>query len=193
MQPESDKEEAMKIRCGRDIRLLPVELVRGLVKQFCAVLVTIACLVGFSLGAMAAELKWQHTHHLLKADTTEVGDAPGHVIGSAKASGLGFFGEGAVATVDLAATIDYRNGAGETEGYIGYTFEDGSTFFLKYSAVTTPDPVGKASSIKGRFAFTQGTGHFSGLTGGGTFTGKRLSPFGGGSEVYLVFSGTYSQ
>ena len=165
----------------------------GCLTHLCAGLLTLACLAGFPLRAVAEELKWHHSHHISKAETVDVGDAPGHVVGVAKATGVGFFDGGEVATLVTTGTFDYQNGAGKTEGYVGYTFEDGSTFFLKYDAVTTPDSAGMGSSFKGQFSFMEGTGRFRRIKGGGSLSGRRLSLMGGGSEVYFTFTGTYSR
>lgn len=159
----------------------------------CAGLLTLACFACLPLRAAGEELKWHHSHHISKAETVDVGDAPGHMVGVAKATGVGFFDGGEVATLVTTGTFDYQNGAGKTEGYVGYTFEDGSTFFLKYEAVTTPDAAGMGSSFKGQFSFTEGTGRFRRIKGGGTLSGRRLSLLGGGSEVYFTFAGTYSR
>ena len=138
-------------------------------------------------------MQWHHSHHISKAETVDVGDTPGHVVGVAKATGVGFFDGGEVATLINTGIFDYRNGAGKTEGYVGYTFEDGSTFFLKYDALTTPDPAGMGSSFKGQFSFMEGTGRFRRIKGVGSLSGRRLSLLGGGSEVYFTFKGTYSR
>ena len=158
-----------------------------------AAFLVVACLAGFSRGVAAEEMKWHHSHHISKAETVDVGDAPGHVVGVARATGVGFFDAGEVATLVASGTFDYREGAGKTEGYVGYTFEDGSTFFLRYNAVTTPDSGGAGSSFKGEFSFTEGTGRFRRIKGGGSLNGRRLSLLGGGSEVYFNFTGTYSR
>jgi hypothetical protein len=167
--------------------------IEGRATRLCAGLLTLACLAGLPFRAAGEELKWHHSHHISKAETVDVGDTPGHVMGVAKATGVGFFDGGEVATLATTGTFDYRNGAGKTEGYVGYTFDDGSTFFLKYEAVTTPDPAGMGSSFKGQFAFMEGTGRFRGIKGGGSLSGRRLSLLGGGSEVYFTFTGTYSR
>lgn len=164
----------------------------GTANWSCAAISMLVCL-GFPLCAVGEELKWHHSHHISKAETVDVGDVPGHVMGVAKATGVGFFEGGEVATVMTSGTFDYRNGAGKAEGYAGYTFEDGSVLFLKYETVTTPDPGGMGSSFKGQFSFTEGTGRFRGIKGSGSLTGRRLSLLGGGSEVYFNFAGTYSR
>jgi hypothetical protein len=178
----SNRPGSMAPRCGK-----------GSAWQLRVALVMSAYLAAFSHGVAAEEMKWHHSHHISKAETVDVGDVPGHVVGVARATGVGFFDGGEVATLVTSGTFDYRDGAGKTAGYVGYTFEDGSTFYLRYDAVTTPDSGGAGSSFKGEFSFTEGTGRFRRIKGGGSLSGRRLSLLGGGSEVYFNFTGTYSR
>ena len=166
---------------------------KGRVRRVRVAFLVLACLAGYAHDGAAEEMRWHHSHHISKAETVDVGDVPGHVVGVARATGVGFFDGGEVATLVASGTFDYRDGAGKTAGYVGYTFEDGSTFFLKYDAVTTPDPGGAGSSFKGEFSFTEGTGRFRRIKGSGSLNGRRLSLLGGGSEVYFNFTGTYSR
>lgn len=121
-----------------------------------------------------------------------VGDVPGHVVGVGESRGMAFFDNGDVATAVDQFTFDYVNGSGPYVAYLLLTFEDSSTFVVRFVGTTTADPNGKISSFSGMFSFIQGTGRFAGIQGSGSHTGKRFAPLGPGAELYFDFSGTYT-
>lgn len=187
----NNKEKFMKAACGVALTRLVAHYV---VTVVVSVLVGAGALTASIAPASADSLSWKLGYHLVKAETAEVGDVPGHVLVQAKASGVAFFAAGEVAAVSLSIAADYINGAGPHEGYLVYVFDDGSNFVVKMEGVTTPDPATKTSGIKGKFKFTQGSGRFSGISGSGDYFGKRLAAApAAGSEIVAEFSGTYSR
>lgn len=138
-------------------------------------------------------LKWRHTHHYVKGDSVEVGDVPGHVVGVIQGAGLGFFDGGEVATHTITILHDFTNGTGPHSGYLTYAFEDASTLCLSYHGTSTTAQGQSTTTIQGSFSFARGDGRFSGITGGGHYSGRRLVTSAGGSEAYLDFVGTWSR
>lgn len=151
-----------------------------------------AWLFVFTTPAGAETLKWRQSMHVIKADSIEVRDVPGHIVGLADVGGIASFENGEAAPVSLKGTYDYINGSGPTQGYIWYSFEDESTFVVKYQGVTTATPGTKISTFKGEITFTQGTGRFTGIKGNGSYTGKRFAPLSTGADFYYDFTATYS-
>ena len=76
--------------------------------------------------AGAEDLKWRQAQHITKAESIQVGDVPGHIVGAGEIAGLAFFANGEVATLSAKATFDYTNGSGPHRAYNLYAFEDGS-------------------------------------------------------------------
>lgn len=142
--------------------------------------------------AEAETLTWRQSMHVIKAESIEVGDVPGHTVGMAHVGGLASFENREVAPISLKSTFDYTHGSGPTQGYILYAFEDEATFVIRYQGITTAASGGKISTFKGDFTFQQGTGRFNGIKGGGTYTGKRFSPLSSGAEFYYDFTGSYT-
>lgn len=144
-------------------------------------------------GTIAAEtLKWRLSQQVIKFESIEVGDVPGHVVGVGETRGLAFFENGEIATLSGKVTIDYTNGSGPHMAYLFHTFEDGSAFVIKIQGTTTADPGGKTAPFKGELSFVQGNGRFAGIKGSGTYTGKRLTPVAAGALVYADFTAAYT-
>jgi len=163
----------------------------GLLASFVAA----STLIFSGIGPASAEtLKWKLGYHLTKVETSEVGDAAGHMVVLARGSGVAFFDGGDVAGATLSITADYVNGAGPHDAYVLHTFDDGSTILVRFQGTTTPDPATKTSAIKGKFTFAKGSGRFAGISGGGDYDGKRLAAAAAaGAELYVDFSGNYSR
>jgi hypothetical protein len=142
--------------------------------------------------AQAEPLKWRTGLSTSKADSMPVGDVPGHVVGAGESRGMAFFEKGEAAIAVDKFTFDYTNGSGPYVAYMLHSFEDGSTFVVRFVGSSAASPNGKITSFKGTFSFTQGTGRFAGIQGSGSHTGKRFAPVGAGAELYFDFTGTYT-
>lgn len=142
--------------------------------------------------AGAETMKCRQVQFITKAEVIPVADVPDHNIGVYDQTGLASFDTGEVASLTLKGTFDYTKGSGTIQGYTVYTFEDGSTFSLKWGGTTRPDPEGKGSRWEGTFTCIQGTGRWAGIQGGGTFIGRRLALFGAGAQAYSDLTGTYT-
>lgn len=156
------------------------------------ILAIVACPVVSVPEAGAETVKWRQSQHHVKAETVEVRDVPGHVIGVTDLAGVAFFGNGEVAVLSIKGIIDYVNGNGPHQGYSQYLFEDGSGFVIKLQGTTMAVPKGKDFEFKGTFSFIQGSGRFSGIRGGGSYSGKRLATLGIGAEGYMDYTATYT-
>jgi len=159
----------------------------------------LAMLVSVSLvllpGASAAEESAGRAfYHTIKAETMEAGDVPGHIIGVAQHSGLGFFTKGPaagqIATRKSVAYTDVVKGKGTFTNYIVYTFRDGSTVVHKATGTSTPVDGGKTVAFEGTYEVAGGTGKFAGAKGKGTFKSERLGSAETGGDSYADFTGT---
>ncbi|MEW6751801.1 MAG: hypothetical protein AB1505_12610 [Candidatus Latescibacterota bacterium] len=126
------------------------------------------------------------------ARSYEVGDVPGHVIGLIVQKGLSFAESGEVGTCTGYITIDYINGKGRHDGYSVVTYDDGSTQLSRAQGSTTPTRGGKRSKFEGSLTYVGGTGRFKGMSGGGSYTGKRVAPLAEGADCYMDVTATYT-
>jgi len=142
----------------------------------------------------AEEVAYRAVYHFQKAETMEVGDVPGHVVGFIDAPGIVFItkgpGSGEIGARKSATYFDYVKGKGTLTGYYMYTFRDGSTFSTKAIGTTTPVDGGKGVVFEGTYEVTGGTGRFEGMKGKGTFKGERVGPRETGSDGYVDATGT---
>ena len=155
-----------------------------------AVIILAAFTIAVQAGAET--MKCRQIQFIAKAEVIQVGDVPDHNIGVYDQTGLASFDTGQVASLTLKGTFDYTKGSGTIQGYTVYTFEDGSTFSLKWGGTTRPDPGGKGSWVETTGIYIQGTGRFAGIQGDGTMMGRRFVPFGGGAQAYTDFTGKYT-
>ncbi len=158
-----------------------------------AALVFAACLLlAVAAEAQAESLKWRQAYQIIKSESIEVGDTPGHVVGAGEGRGLAFFENGDIAVFSGKFTVDYTGGNGPHQAYFLYTFEDGSTLVLKVLGAATVEQGGKVSSFKGETAVVHGTGRFTGSKGSGSYTGKRVTPLASGAQAYMDHVLTYT-
>lgn len=137
--------------------------------------------------AAATEISWRQVSHVNESHPNVIPDSGGYTLGTGKGSGLGFFSDGQIATINLAFNIDYKKGDGDFVAYETYTFPDGSTLVLKRNGRTITTGGGSGADFDGTFKLVGGTGRYRGISGDGVFTGKRLSPLGSGADQYFDF------
>jgi hypothetical protein len=140
----------------------------------------------------AESLKWRQSQHHVKAETVEVRDVPGHVIGVTDLGGVAFFETGGVAVLSLKGLIDYTNGSGPHQAYSLYAFQDGSGFVIKMQGTTMATQDGKDFQFTGTFSFIRGSGRFAGIQGSGSYSGRRLATLGIGAEGYMDYTASYT-
>ncbi|CAJ0698157.1 hypothetical protein [Ralstonia mannitolilytica] len=145
----------------------------------------------FASLANAHDIEWRHTFHLTQSSSFDVPDRSGHVVSVGEGTGLGFFPEGEVATMKLTYSVDFIKSEGTFTAYETYRFPSGSTISVQRIGSTTVDPTTKVSTLSGNFKFVAGSGVYEGISGGGTFIGKRLNPLAAGADQYLDYKGSY--
>ena len=159
---------------------------------FAILAVIILAAFTIAIQAGAETIKSRQVLFITKGEVLQVGDVPDHIIGLYDQTGLASFDTGEVASIAQKGTLDYIKGSGTIQGYAITTYEDGSTTTSKWHGTTRPDPGGKGSLFESTWTYTHGTGRFAGIQGGGTSTGRRFVPFGGGAQLYTDSTGTYT-
>jgi len=144
-------------------------------------------------GAQTYTSKCRETGHIPKMHIIEVGDVPAHILVAAENAGVLSCDDGSVATGSSKSMAEFTKGSGKCQSYEVFTFEDGSTYWIRTQFNITPAPDGKTGIWEGTFEYIKGTGRFEGIQGGGPFTGKRLAPVpGAGAQYYADTTGTYT-
>ena len=155
---------------------------------FAILVVIIVAAFTIAVQAEAETWKGRTSVHMIKVESIQVGDVPGHVLFLGENGGLVFWENGQVATASSKFTGEYTKGSGTWQSYVLWTFEDESTIVSKWLGSTTADPGGKVSWFKGTYSTLQGTGRFAGIEGNGSFTGKRVAPLSMGADSYYDFT-----
>lgn len=143
--------------------------------------------LGLTSPAIAEEMKWRNVSHVNETHAFVLAETGGHTVGTGKGSGLGFFGDGQVATVVLGFTIDYLKGEGSFLAYETYTFVDKSTLTLRRIGQTRLIKDFNGADFIGDFQVIGGTGRYTGAHGKGTFTGRRMASLSSGADQYFDF------
>lgn len=150
------------------------------------------CLLMSLSQAVAETGKSRLVIRLSKTEVLQVPDVPGHAIGMVEQKGLNFHENGEVGTYSGWVLLDYTNGSGTHEGYGVTTFEDGSTQITRSEGSTKATKGGKISVFEGTFTFIGGTGRYEGITGKGSYTGKRVAPLDVGADSYVDLTWTHT-
>jgi hypothetical protein len=142
----------------------------------------------------ADEVAARTVYHTQKAETMEVGDVPGHIVGVAQQSGLTFYAKGP-ASGQIATRLnnlyyDVVKGKGTFTAYIVDAFQDGSTLMYMANGTITPIGEGNRAAFEGTYEITGGAGRFEGKKGKGSFKGERIGSPKTGGDSYADFSGT---
>ena len=126
--------------------------------------------------------------HATKAETIEVGDVPGHIMGVGQHAGLIFYATGEIATTNVTFYFEYVKGKGTFTNYLVATFRDGSTQVTKGIGTATPVDGGKRTAWEGTIECISGTGRYEGFKGTGTFKGERIGDMRTGADSYVDFT-----
>jgi hypothetical protein len=151
-------------------------------KAITILLATVA-FVGAIGAAHAEDLEFRAVMHVTSAQTQDVGDVDGHVLGLVRASGVASFQDGSTATTYFIAQTDYTKGTGTNTTYNNLTFDDGSVLWYKTAGTATVD--GSRTIFKGMITVIGGKGRFAGAKGEGGFNGARLTPLAAGADLFL--------
>jgi hypothetical protein len=142
------------------------------------ILVITAWLLGSVSHGRAETMKCRSSGNVVKMEVIPIPDVEGHAIGVIKRDGLAFFEGGEVATFNALATFDAIGGKGaQAQGYILFTFVDGSSIITTFRQPMEPDPGGKFTwDSKFTGEILKGTGRFLGIKGSLSGTGKQFKP-----------------
>ena len=80
---------------------------------------------------------------------------------------------------------DLRSGSGTQQGYYVNEHADGDRDWGTFAGKITTQ--GNDVTLEGTFKFEGGTGKFNGISGGGTYKGRAISP----TELRMSWEGTY--
>jgi hypothetical protein len=150
------------------------------------ILIIAVWLLGSATQAGAETWKGRNCSHMIKVESIEVGDVPGHIVYVGELAGVYSCDDGSVATTSIKTMGELTKGSGKAQSYEVFTFEDGSTTWIKAQCTIRPSPDGKTGIWEGgKFEYIKGTGRFEGIQGSGTFTGKRLAATPGAGAQYL--------
>jgi hypothetical protein len=141
------------------------------------------CLGSLCTARADETLKFRLVMHVTAAQTQEVGDVDGHVLGVGRYSGLATFPDGSVGTANITFGNDSIKGDGTFFSYFNLTLKDGSALWWKGTGLAKPE--GK-TTIFPEFPVSvlSGTGRFEGAKGDGTQAGVRLTPLSAGADLY---------
>jgi len=129
-------------------------------------------------AAQAGEVtvKYQIINRTSKMEYVLVPDVKGHVVGVLERRGVGIFEgadfeKGETAAQKAMVTFDLIKGKGSLQGYVLWTFKDGSTFICSIQGTKT------RATNKGTAIFIKGTGRFEGIKGKTSWSGKYITPY----------------
>jgi hypothetical protein len=149
------------------------------------IMLAAVALVG--LGALrpahAEDLEFRAVMHATTVQTQDVGDVEGHVMGTARYSGIASFQDGSTATAYFIAQNDYVKGSGPNTSYNSLSFDDGSVLWYKRTGTATAD--GTRTMLRGTITVLGGKGRFAGAKGEGGYTGARIVPLAAGADLFL--------
>ena len=126
----------------------------------------LGALVVYASPAFAADktLEFQLVTKALDPHTIDIPNVEGQSLTQSKAFGVGVFKDGRLATKDFVVVRDSGKDAVSLLGYSTYTFDDGSTLTMSFTAK------GDAKQqLHGDYKILSGTGAYKGATGKGTF------------------------
>jgi len=92
---------------------------------------------------------------------------------------------GAAATVELLANVNYRDGSGSFDGFITLTLPDTSAITFRMNGQATFNATTNATSFYSPLTVVGGSGSYASASGQGTFIGSRTTDLGGAVHVDL--------
>ena len=144
-------------------------------------LITLAFAVSVSptaLGVEKGKVKSRDVYFATNFRSAKVPHEEGHNMFLMEAKGMSFSEKWGAAVGVMTGTGDYTKGAGPCEGYVQWTYPDGSTLTIKYKAQQKGAGAGITGGAggDGTFTYINGTGKFEGIKGGGTVEYSVLAP-----------------
>ena len=130
----------------------------------------------FITNVNAEESNYRVTNCLTKLEYIPVADVDKHILGTYERRIVELFENGEVATYHTIGTFDFVDYMGPFQGYVTFTYKDGSTIIEKYDATMTKES-GNMLKFNGKRDYIKGTGKYEGIEGTITFTGEYLTPY----------------
>lgn len=152
-------------------------------RWFLAALVTGVLAAAPAYGA-SVKRSYRAVMHVRDSHATPVLDNADHVIGTGAFRGLAIFVNGEVAIHRYDGWFDLTKGSGKFHGYALWHFEDGSEIRAAYDGLASKTG-GTDFEVKARFHRFEGTGRFAGVSGAGSFGGRRYEPIDKGGSTLL--------
>jgi hypothetical protein len=140
------------------------------------ILVISTWVLGPAIQAGAETMNCKTSGNSVKREAAQIPDVEGHTININMREGLAFFENGEVAALKSSSTWDGISGKrGRSQGYMAFTFVDGSTIIISFLQMLEADQEGKLSYFtKSTGEILKGTGRFEGIKGSASGTGKQL-------------------
>ena len=133
------------------------------------VVLTIALgLPAFTSQAGEIIAKGRNITHTVKSEWTEVSE--GHVMGFFESAGIGLHEDGQITTIENKGSFDSIKGNSASKGYMTKTFTDESTYSASWQG--TSKRAGDHKIYEGTWQYAGGTGHYVGVKGEGTYSGR---------------------
>jgi hypothetical protein len=153
------------------------------IKRIFAIAFACALVVSPSFGAQITR-SYHAVMHVRDAHAKPVLNRPDHVVGIGAFRGLAIFKDGAVAVHRYQGWFDLTNGSGKFHGYALWRYEDGSELRAAYDGSARKSNSNEFQ-VKARFHHFEGTGRYAGVSGEGSFEGKRFEPIDKGGSTLL--------
>jgi hypothetical protein len=148
-----------------------------------ALLAGLLAAVGHPASADQRTLAYQVVVHATETHALPVPGQDGHEIGVAAFRGLAIFDDGRIANHWYSGSFDFVDGGGQFHGYMLWAFEGGSELRAAYRGQANPIE-GGGITFEGTHSDVTGTGGYDGVTGEGTFAGRRVDNLGDGGDTY---------
>ena len=134
-----------------------------------AVVLIVTLMAGLLAGASEARaaertLEFQLVYKIMESKRIEVPNVEGQSITQGTAFGVAVFKDGRSAVKDYVFVSNRSKDSTSQFGYSTYTFDDGSTLTLSWTAGSKP-----GQPYHGEYKVLSGTGAYAGATGSGTF------------------------
>ncbi|MGD0626952.1 MAG: hypothetical protein ABSB32_19865 [Thermodesulfobacteriota bacterium] len=139
-------------------------------------------LVGDVVAGERGKVSNREIWFMTTIQTLKVPDMEGHTIHLWEAKGIILTEKWGACQGYVPATSDFITPKGimTSQGYVQYTYPDGSTTIQKWES--------KGGTSPGTWTYLKGTGRFEGIQGGGTFTHSMVAP----DRWYTDIEGEYT-
>ena len=152
-------------------------------KWLLAIISAIVLTTSATYGA-TIKRSYQAVMHVHDSHAKPVLDQPDHVVGIGAFRGLATFKNGDVAIHRYDGWFDLTKGTGKFHGYALWRYEDGSELRAAYDGSANKSG-NNVFEVKARFHSFRGTGQYSGVSGKGSFSGRRFEPIEKGGSTLL--------